>query len=258
VPGDSYKIFFYWPSRQESAEACAARFATMLCRLATFDPVFQRWQQQGWTREEANDPFCRMPPDVDELARIFDAHRTYYDSPRKVWPERGFSMGAWNSRDGPPYGVSFTMGVGAYNFDRMTVNHVFLNLSQRRMATGQSWRGRDVEQVLLAIVEPWEAQYAVCISGRYQSLIPKEAEEPRQGSRQYIWPWAGWLTYLTSPYSIVTTPPDEIKTERFANGGMLATLCDEPFDVDNPRHLALAREMHEALAPAQKILRLMK
>ena len=63
----------------------------------------------------------------------------------------------------------------------------------------------------------------------------------------------GWLTYLASPYSVLVWPPDDIKTERFDDNAMLATLCEEPFDTDNPRHLELVKGMQGALATAQKI-----
>ena len=121
-----------------------------------------------------------------------------------------------------------------------------MGIPKCRLTTGRPWTGGDLKAVLLAVVDAWDAKYAVVRGSRFSESLPR-------AKNGYIWPWPGWLTYLTSPHSRLVWPPDDIKTERFANGAMLATLCDEPLDVDNPRHLELAHDMHKALGPAQKI-----
>ena len=100
--------------------------------------------------------------------------------------------------------------------------------------------------MLLAIAEAWDASFAVVRGGRYVKYIPRN-----ENNKGYRWPWAGWLTYLSSPRSLLVTPPEDAKAERFADGGLLVTLCEEPFDVDNPQHMAVADEMQRALRPVQ-------
>jgi hypothetical protein len=61
----------------------------------------------------------------------------------------------------------------------------------------------------------------------------------------------GWLTYVAFPYSLRLNPPRDVEVERLAGAGLLATLCEEPFDIDNPRHMALADEMQTAILPVK-------
>ena len=257
MPAEEVEVWAYWGNRQESAEACAERLAQMLTRLAPIDPVYSQWFQLDETWEVASKPFCAMPPKASELARIFDGNRfykdpRYKDAPRVVWPELGFSVGAWNGRSdadgkGKTYFAAFSARPGRFDDKRSAPNHVSVEIPTRRLANGRPWKASDVKQVLLAVAEAWDATYVVVTSSQMRKIVPQEA------NYQYIWPFAGWLTYLASPYSLTVWPDEDIKVERFDNKAMLATLCEEPFDTDNPHHLELAKEMHSALGPAQTI-----
>ena len=248
MPAEQVELWAYWGRRKESAEACAARLAQMLTRLAQIDPVYSRWRELDETRK----PFRAMPPDISELTQIFDANRAYKDWPRVVWPELGFSVSAWNGQAArhdryEPYYTFFSASVGCFDTYNTTPNRVEVLIPFRRLANGRRWKASDVRQVLLAVAEAWDATYAVANANSYEPLIPTTE------NNHYIWPFAGWLTYLASPYSLTVWPDEDIKVERFENKAMLATLCEEPFDTDNPRHLELAKEMHSAMTPAQKI-----
>jgi hypothetical protein len=237
---DSYELLAYWRNRPETAQACAQRFAQMANGLARIDPVFGRWTQQ------TKAPFRAMPTDLGELTRIFDQNRCYKDRPRELWPEMGFSLGAWNGLENP-YGQALGLRAGAFraDADRIAANHAFLNLSKRRIRTERPWTGGELQPVLECMVEAWGAQYAVVCGQRFDPFIP------RTQNGHYRWPWAAWMTYLTPPSSLLVVPPEGTIVTRYANGGLLVTLCDEPFDVDNHQHMAAAEAMQKALRPVQ-------
>jgi hypothetical protein len=246
VPGDRYDILAYWGSRQESAAACAARLAMTLVSLANIDPVYGRWFHQAWTEEDANVPLCTIPPDLNALTAIVDEGKQYFDRPRKVWPQLGFSVSAWNGRDNP-FGAAFSIGCGAYQSSLPMVNRVSLAITEKRLATLAPWTEGAIREVLLAIIKAWDVEFAVVANDKLCDMLPLNKND------HWIWPWGGWLTYLASPWSALVHPPEPVNTERFPDGGMLATLSDQLFDADDPRHRELLMDMQRALAPVQKI-----
>ena len=182
MPAETMRLFLFWGPRQESAEACAARLAQMLTRLAQIDPVYSRWFEQTETREAASQPFCVMPPEVSELARIFDREPVYENDPR-LRPENGFSAGAWNGQD-KPYAATFSAFAGSYALESRVPNRVMVSIPACRLADGRPWNASDVKQVLLAAVEAWDAVYAVVFSRKMDRFVPR-------GTNNYcIWPFA--------------------------------------------------------------------
>jgi hypothetical protein len=246
VPGDRYRVLAHWGNRQESAAACAARLAMTLVSLANIDPVYNQWFHKAWTKEEANVPFCTIPPDLNALTAIVDKGKHYFDIPRSVWPQLGFSVGAWNGRD-DPFGTAFSIHCGAYESPFPLVNQVSLAITDKRLATLAPWTEGAIRKVLLTVVKAWDAKLAVVTSGKLFNILPRDKSD------RSIAPSAGWLTYLASPWSTLVHPPEPISTERFPDGDMLATLFSEPFDADDPRHRELLMDMQRALAPVQKI-----
>ncbi len=155
------------------------------------------------------------------------------------------SIGTWNGID-EPYSASVIIFAGAYHGNESRTNHVELTITKKRLSTDQAWRGHELRDVLLAVVEPWEAEYAVIIGNRFSGTVPcDDRDKP-------LWPYAGWMTYLTMPLSGGIVPPDGITAERFPDGSLLVTLCDEPCDPDNLLHMALAEAMYRAMRPIQR------
>lgn len=243
-----YKLLTRWESRQESAPVCAAHLARMLARLALIDPVFAKWHRLGYSRASAMKPFCRMPPDLDELTKIVEAKRALYDARdaqgrRIPNPELGFSISAWNGAD-KNLGASFHVNCGAYTSFHPRPNRADIEFAGMN-AAGRHWRGSELKPLIMATVQSWNANYAVITTNKFGSFIPR-VETNNKG---YRWPWAGWLTYLAPPDALKITPPPSVMSERLPDGGLLTILCDEPFDTQNLRHLELAAEMQRALEP---------
>jgi hypothetical protein len=97
----------------------------------------------------------------------------------------------------------------------------------------------------------------------FAARIPDKRYEPRKmklppGAKivwptgeRVLFPWVGWLTYLPPDLATKVTIPRDIEVERLDDGGIVATLCEEPFTIDNPMHMARAREMEAAIRPVQ-------
>ena len=58
-----------------------------------------------------------------------------------------------------------------------------------------------------------------------------------------------WISYIGPLYSHLVTPPGSAIVERRPDGGLLMAATDETFSVDNPAHMAVARDIAAAVAP---------
>jgi hypothetical protein len=64
-----------------------------------------------------------------------------------------------------------------------------------------------------------------------------------------------WLTYLSQPLASRIVPPEDTCVERMENGGLLFIATKEPFDVQNPIHMAAAVRIRDALGPINDLAR---
>jgi Immunity protein 52 len=98
-----------------------------------------------------------------------------------------------------------------------------------------------VRQIALATL--WRANWASAFPLDLLDQLP--TYEKRLNARLY----GGWITYLSPPWAAKITPPKSAILERAPDGGLLMIATEETFRVDNPRHVAVAREIDAALAP---------
>jgi hypothetical protein len=58
-----------------------------------------------------------------------------------------------------------------------------------------------------------------------------------------------WISYVSSRFAALITPPLTAIVERRPNGGLLMAATDETFVTANPAHLAVDRDIETAKAP---------
>ena len=63
-----------------------------------------------------------------------------------------------------------------------------------------------------------------------------------------------WMTYLEPPLAKLVTPPRSAIVERTDKGGLLMIAIIERFNVANPEHITVAREIEVALAAVEAFL----
>jgi hypothetical protein len=257
----------WWGSRQDSVDECAPRLMRFLNRLAATDATFSDWRKGGWGGKGIYRPYCVLPLTIEEATRLLDKGREYYDTtPRKLWPEMGFGTGAWNGRD-DEYSAGFDVRAGLHGTDNPHCNAVSVNISRRRLHDDAPWSAEAVRALLAFAVDVWKPREASVDCRRYESFTPTALDpnyKPRTAplppgavllttSDKLLIPWVGWLTYLPADLAAKVAIPPEIGVERLDDGGIIATLCDEPFTIENPIHMAHARAMEAAIRPVQSI-----
>jgi hypothetical protein len=224
----------------------------MLTELAALHSAFARWYQQAWTLEEAFVPFCKMPPQVEELTRVFEDGRHFTDVSNKLMPDLGYSVSAWNGTEGPD-GLHMRVGAGADTDQRPFPNQVEITvhgLGGIEPGTPDLINAKLLKAVLLTMIDAWEPSRANIGDRDYwrKDLSPYTLQPFR----------SGWMTYLSAPYARKVTPPPSAITEPVAGGGILMLATNEPFTIDNPKHVAVADAIQACLEPLQSDPRLQR
>jgi hypothetical protein len=242
---ERYELELWWGSREETAEQCAGRFVTTIDGLAAIDPVFSDWRRQGMGGPEIQERFCTVPTNLAEATSIFESGRMYYDVPRRAWPELGFSVSAWNHRQ-DDFGAVVSFGPGSFANNNPHSNDATVRLSRLRLTTGLPWTASELRPLMKLMIDAWSPREASVDCGRYFDFKAR-----RENADGVLLPWEGWLTYIPADLTREVVVPPGVHVDTLPDGGIIATLCEEPFTIDNPRHMELAKAMQKALRPIQ-------
>jgi hypothetical protein len=241
----NYELHVRWRARPERARACAVRLASTLEGLANAHSAFARWNKLAKSRAAANKPAWSMPPEIDELADVFERGRQYRDIPRDPWPEMGYSVYAWNGLS-PPYGASLSVRAGLFADDRAFPNSVDLDVDPARLEDVALSSIAVLKPALLCFVAAWEPDNGNVVCWDYWRRL--------FGGRRYPPFRSGWMTYLAPQYTSRVSPPPGAIVESVPGGGLLLLATEERFSMDNPEHLAVADAIQAALAPVQEMI----
>ncbi|HYM32226.1 MAG TPA: Imm52 family immunity protein [Candidatus Cybelea sp.] len=240
----THTLVAYWGPREETARECANRLAHMIDDLAALHPAFARWMNKAYTLEEAYSPFCKMPPVLDELTVKFEQNRHTYDDPRDPIRELGFSLAAWNGLN-RPQGVSLSVQAAAFVVTRPYPNHASMQFAPRGSGNEDLIAAANMESAMRIMVAAWQPVWMGLSSAAYGRHLTDY-----KGPTKH--PWAGWMTYLSESLAKKVTPPPSAIVERTPDGGMLLIATREPFDDEDPAHLAAADAIQAALKPVQR------
>jgi hypothetical protein len=240
-----YKLSGYWRRRGETAIGAATRLAQMLERLVTVHPVFSRWNQKADTREEADEPFCTMPPRIEELINTVAATQdSAVTSPdEKLW---SFSLSAWNGRE-DGFAAMFIIHAGESGGYQAEPNSIRFQLPETKPKTADVFNTNVLKRLLLAAAIPWEADWAVIETPEYRGMLKDADGYP-------LHPWGGWITYLCPAYARMVIPPSSVVVEQVSDGGILLFATEAQFNADDPAHVAAADAIQACLEPVQKIV----
>jgi len=241
----------YWGARRLTIERCAEILMQFVDALPAVDPIFESWIDTRTGR-----PKFPIPLEPDNAIRVATKAQKTYDRPKRPWPEMGFSLSGGNR--GPArfqrrleYAVATIMMIGAYNSDNSQCNCIDIWIGKKRIATEQAWRASELKSLMRVVLDVWRPREMSVDADRYAESIPEVEDNSYAAGRRRLTPWTGWLTYLPADLAAKVTIPSEIGVERLEDGGLIATLCEEPFTVDNPVHMARARALEAAIRPVQ-------
>jgi hypothetical protein len=96
---------------------------------------------------------------------------------------------------------------------------------------------------MLILSETWEATWAKAFPCDMVQKTDWDGMKPG---------W-GWMVYVCPHLAKLVTPPSGVLVERRPNGGLFLAATDEVFDADNPRHIAAARLIRDAMRPVTSL-----
>ena len=235
-----YEIRAYWGPRRETAAQCGARYWRMLELLAAIDPAFGGWKFAGRTR------FWPMPeaPGDKLTGLIADCvSRDDYDEPEPIY---GYWFGA-GTRTRSNTSLTVKIRAGGYAPSiTLLVNSVELLTDPLNEENAALITLPVFKPALLAIAAAWDATWCAAYPWDIVPLWSK----PGPGRPHFR---MAWITYLSPRFAPMVTPPASAIVERTPGGGLLMIATEDRFDVSNPEHIAVARDIEAALAPVNAL-----
>jgi hypothetical protein len=230
VKSRQYGVKAYWERRAETPEALAERFVRTIDSLQEIDPVFALWTC-GSTR-----------PRQFETMRHHYAEEVVEGLAKSDWgkplPIKGYSFGAVTREQ--PRNRSFSISVHAGStYPVPFANDITFLTGYNSIPDPAVVTYEIFKRALLAIVDTWDPVDCAAYPLAILNLVEKGVYF-RESWIQYLYPWLA---------SLVTPPPRPVIVEHLPNGGLLMSATRETFDIENPAHMAAARQIGTAIAP---------
>jgi hypothetical protein len=231
-----YRLIAYWGPRRESTAVLAPRMLRMLHGLADIDPLLAGWQ---WVGKKKLVSMAEL--DVATAERLLQSRASSDDQGEPI-SGRGYSF-YLHTRWYEPSRLTLWGSIGVYLPSNLHDNNIQLDTNYLSAPDEAVIKVHIYKPALLFLAALWRANWACAHPIDLYDLLPRDRK--RLDARLY----GGWITYLSAPFAAKITPPTSAIVERAPDGGLLMIATEETFRVDNPRHVAVAREIDAALAP---------
>lgn len=233
-----YEILAYWGPRPDSSLAIAPRILHMHEALTKIDPLFASW---SWISRRKAIPITSLT--VEKVAALLEKEgRNLSDVEREPIEDFGYSFRTYNDHRGPCQ-IHLGGTAGAYTGSATYDNLVRVEFPAPEPANAVLINFRVFRATLLVLTQTWNATWAYARPYALSDFLPSFQKKRPTPSFH-----GGWITYLAAPFAAKITPPRSAKCEQ-VNGGLLMVATEETFQVDNPAHVAVARDIDAALAP---------
>jgi len=241
-----FDIFSSWDPRPETPKELGRRMLKNLDALRGLGPHFQDWWFMDHSRpalEMNRENFHEYLLPLDETMRgrmtemvELGVRRGDYGEPR---PNGGYTITASNSVGNSPYYACLNAHGGGIVDPRAGYRMAEFRASTLSDSDPGIVSYPLFRTVLLSIIAAWDVRHAQAYSEALTTLW----HEP---SKLFL--DLAWMTYLSPDLAEGVTPPGDVLVETTAEGGLLMIAAEEIFDTANPKHMAAARGILEALA----------
>jgi len=206
----------------------------MIDLLGTIDPLFSNWIT-GVNRPEYLEKVRHRFKDIVSGS----VTRDDYGEPEPIW---GYGPFAYTSKRPEPLTYSLHLKAGSYLPGERTQNYAEVETAQGDIPDPQVITYKIFKSALLALIEVWNPVDCRAMPHELLKIIDSDGHFR-----------AVWMQYLSPPLARLITPPATSINEVLPNGGLLMSATNETFKVDNPSHLAVARDIAAATAPLNEL-----
>jgi hypothetical protein len=232
--GRDYYIRARWGARVESPSAIATRFVHSIDLFREIDPLFATWITGVYEPVD----FETVRDHFDEFVSA-NVAKNDYGGPLPLY---GYGSFACTSNDSNPLGYGINAIAGANLPGDGSQNYAELHSDYTEIPDPQAITYRIFRPALLALVEAWEPVDCYALPHELLKLIDSDGHFR-----------AVWMQYLSPPLARLVTPPATSVNDYLPNGGLLMSATNETFRIDNPSHMAVARDIAAATAPLNKL-----
>jgi hypothetical protein len=253
----------YWGPRPERPAELAGRCRQLLDRLASISPHFSNWSFVGRAPSSVAGQY-KGPDGVADFFR--DQYRTVAleylsgggladlidagvcrDSDDSPVPLSGYLFGAFTGSGRDAQSVSLNAHVGNSLPDNYYINSIQIKTPQLPHRQHPAFTLQTLIAMMLAVTHFWDTTWAAICPDDLLTLWP-----PSYMTRRASFNLA-WVTYLSPRFAPMVTPPRSAIVEHTPEGGLVMTATRDRFDVANPAHLAVARDIESAMAPVNAL-----
>ncbi len=234
ITSGEYYIHASWGPRAETPEVIAARFLACVDRLKQIHPAYDNWIFR------LNDKPKKFDALRKDLPAAIAANVVRADN-GKPTPSGGYWSRVINNmnEDGPR---SLAVRVKAGSTWAGLSNSAEIGTGYQVVPDPTIIAYPAFKAALLALVESFDATYCSAYPAQLLNLWEKDRNLS-----------LAWMSYVAPRFAPLITPPPSAIVERTAQGGLLMAATAETFRVDNPAHLAAARDILNALAPFEAL-----
>ena len=221
IPKSRCNLSAVWGARPEAPAALAQRWLAVVRHLQTLDPALASWYK-GVDGRGVPVPLEARTIEAEIAAGFTDT---------------GYRFDVKSDIAGcGPRVFDFNMNAGDSWFNCVTFGTEFFSEPDPALIRYDLFK-----PALLAVAEIFEAQHACAYPRALSDLwapAPNNSDFP-----------VAWIAYVGPHLAPLVTPPPSAIVEHRPNGGVLMAATDETFDVADPAHMAVARDIEHAGAP---------
>ena len=258
---EMYNIQSYWGPRQTDIESYSDTFCQFANELSKINTIFTEWSNPG----KSSKLIFNIPIEKNDFLPVAEKARFCYDVPAgKIWNSQGFWIYAVNC--GGHHGRGeisplciTNVHVGRYIDEKLKhnsneigveyYNSIDIRLGNIEITTRRPWLASQLLPVLKLILHIWRPRQLSVDCNRHPH--PMIADSSWASGERWLHPWAGWLTYLSPALYPKIALPKGVIVEKLDFGGAIVALCEEPFTIDDPVHMARMAAMEAAMRPFQ-------
>jgi hypothetical protein len=238
-----YEINCQWGARISSPEGLALLFLSTIDQLHLVDPHLDGW---NWYNENeylesggitGTTPLSEVRPRMAEA--IKENTRRDYDT-NVPDPALGYRMpaGMYKDTESNYTGLSINDGDG-WPYKTYSNNNARFVRYGDVFAKDNFVTFRVYKAIMLILAETWETTWAKAHPDNLVQNADWDGMKPG---------W-GWMVYVCPHLAKRITPPSEVVVDNRPNGGLFMAATEEVFDAENPRHIASARLIRDAMRP---------
>jgi len=246
-PEKEYGIYCAWGARATTPGGLVPRFLRTIDQLHNIDPCFGGWI---WYNEEISYDSDGESGSIPLTEILINMEKAIAENIRRDIDTRepnsdlGYAMPVYRSKKSGSQTVHISIYDGnSWPYKTYAKNHADLTIRGDNAAKNPLVTFPIFKAAMLILAETWEATWAKAFPNNMVQKTDWDGMKPG---------W-GWMVYVCPHLAKLVTPPSGVLVERRPNGGLFLAATDEVFDADNPRHIAAARLIRDAMRPVTSL-----